>query len=83
MAVFHAVYYREADGNEPVRDFLDELDDEVGAVLGQQIDRLNMLSDEIPHLPFPHTSQVEREPRELGCHYGRALTTTPLSVSRS
>lgn len=73
MAAFHAVYYREAGGAEPVRDSLDQLDDEVPAVLGQQIDRLNMLSDEVPHLPFPHTSQVDGELRELGCHYGRHL----------
>lgn len=73
MAAFHAVYYRAGDGTEPVRDFLDLLDDEVAAVLGQQLDRLNMLSDEIPHLPFPHTSQVDGELRELRCHYGRQL----------
>lgn len=73
MAAFHAVYYRDTNGTEPVREFLDELDDEVAAVLGQQIDRLNMLSDEIPHLPFPHTSQVDGELRELRCHYGRQL----------
>lgn len=73
MAKFHAVYYREASGAEPVRAFLDELDDEVAAVLAQQIDRLNLLSDEVPHLPFPHSSQVDGELRELRCHYGRQL----------
>jgi phage-related protein len=73
MAAFHAVYYREADGTEPVRAFLDDLDDEVAAVLAQQVDRLNLLSDEIPHLPFPHSSQVDGELRELRCHYGRQL----------
>lgn len=73
MAAFHAVYYREAGGAEPVRDFLDDLDDEVAAVLAQQIDRLNLLSGEVPHLPFPHSSQVDGELRELRCHYGRQL----------
>jgi phage-related protein len=73
MAAFHAVYYREASGREPVREFLDELDDEVHAVVAQQIDRLNLLSDELPHLPFPHSSQVDGELRELRCHYGRQL----------
>ena len=73
MANFHAVYYRESGGAEPVRDSLDNLDDEVAAVLAQQIDRLNLLSDEVPHLPFPHTSQVDGELRELRCHYGRQL----------
>lgn len=73
MATFHAVYYREAGGAEPVREFLDDLEDEVAAVLAQQVDRLNMLSDAVPHLPFPHTSQVDGELRELRCHYGRQL----------
>jgi phage-related protein len=27
----------------------------------------------MPHLPFPHSSQVEGELRELRCHYGRQL----------
>ena len=73
MAVLHAVYYRAPDSSEPVRDFLDALDDEVSATLALQIDRLNMLSDELPHLPFPHSSQVDGELRELRCHYGRQL----------
>jgi len=73
MAAFHAVYYREASGGEPVLEYLDALDDEVAAVLSQQIDRLNLLSHETPHLPFPHTSQVDGELRELRCHYGRQL----------
>lgn len=71
MARLHAVYYRAPDGAEPVRAFLDALDDEVAATLALQIDRLNMLSDELPHLPFPHSSQVDGELRELRCHYGR------------
>jgi phage-related protein len=73
MAAFHAVYYREASGSEPVREFLDELDDEIYAILAQQVDRLNLLSDDLPHLPFPHSSQVDGELRELRCHYGRQL----------
>jgi hypothetical protein len=68
---FQAVYYRDADGREHVREFVDGLDDEAQAAIGNQIDRLNMLSDEVPHLPFPHSSQVEGELRELRCHYGR------------
>ncbi|MBA2338202.1 MAG: type II toxin-antitoxin system RelE/ParE family toxin [Acidimicrobiia bacterium] len=73
MAAFHAVYYRSLDGDEPVRAFLDDLDDEVHAVLAQQIDRLNLFIDTVPHLPFPHSSQVDGELRELRCHYGRQL----------
>jgi phage-related protein len=70
---FQAVYYRDPKGFEPVRDFVDALPEETQAVLENQIARLNLLSDEIPHLPFPHTSQVDGELRELRCHYGRRL----------
>ena len=73
MASFHAVYYRAPDEAEPVRAFLDDVDDEIGAVLALQIERLNLLSDQVPHLPFPHSSQVDGELRELRCHYGRQL----------
>jgi phage-related protein len=65
-----AVYYRAANGSEPVREFLDGLDARRRAVLVRQIDRLNGLSDAVPHLPFPHSSQVEGELRELRCHMG-------------
>lgn len=71
MSNFQAVYYRDADGREPVREFVDGLDEEAQAAIENQIDRLNLLSDEVPHLPFPHSSQVEGELRELRCHYGR------------
>lgn len=71
MASFQAVYYRQTDGTEPVRVFLDRLDNEVSAVLTNQIARLNLLGDTIPHLPYPHSSQVDGELRELRCHYGR------------
>ena len=73
MASFHAVYYRAPEGAEPVRAFLHGVDDEIAAVLALQIDRLNLLSDQVPHLPFPHSSQVDGELRELRCHYGRQL----------
>ena len=73
MADLHAVYYRASDGTESVHDFLVALDVEVAATLALQIDRLNLLSDEVPHLPFPHSSQVDGELRELRCHYGRQL----------
>jgi len=65
------VYYRDPNGHEPVRDVIDKLAAEAQAVLLNQIDRLNLLSDDLPHLPFPHSSQVDGELRELRCHYGR------------
>lgn len=73
MKNFQALYYRDRDGHEPVRDFIDALDEDEQAALENQIDRLNMLSDKAPHLPFPHSSQVEGGLRELRCHYGRRL----------
>ncbi|HEX4868351.1 MAG TPA: type II toxin-antitoxin system RelE/ParE family toxin [Acidimicrobiales bacterium] len=73
MTNFQAVYYRDRDGGEPVREFVDALPEEEQAAIDHQIDRLNLLSDEFPHLPFPHSSQVEGEFRELRCHYGRNL----------
>lgn len=73
MNNFQAVYYRDVDGHEPVYEFIGSLDPEVRAAIYRQIGRLNLLNDRIPHLPFPHSSQVAGELRELRCHYGRDL----------
>lgn len=73
MPNFQAVYYRDADGTEPVNDFIDTLHPDRQVALDNQIDRLNMLSDAMPHLPFPHSSQIDGELRELRAHYGRDL----------
>lgn len=74
MARLHAVFYRASDGSEPVDEFIGALGDpDRQAAIDFQIDRLNMLTPANPHLPFPHSSQVEGELRELRCHYGREL----------
>ena len=73
MARFQAVYYRAADATEPVNEFIDRLSVKRQVALDNQIERLNLLSPEQPHLPFPHSSQIEGELRELRCHYGREL----------
>ena len=70
---FQAVYYRAPDATQPVDDFIEDLDPRRQAVLDQQIERLNLLSPQRPHLPFPHSSQIEGELRELRCHFGSAL----------
>ncbi len=70
---FQAVYYRAADGSEPVRDFVAALDDRRQVVLLNQLDRLNLLSDSSPLLSFPHSSQIQGELRELRCHVGSEL----------
>jgi phage-related protein len=74
MTTMHAVYYRGGKGNEPVDDFIDQLrPEEAQVAIDNQIDRLNMLRTTDPPLPFPHSSQIEGELRELRCHYGRRL----------
>ena len=72
--MMHAVYYRDSGGCEPVSDFIDGLIPiEAQVIVDNQIDRLNLLKSTDPPLPFPHSSQVEGELRELRCHYGRRL----------
>lgn len=74
MTKMQAVYYRTAQGSEPVNEFIDGLNDaNKQATLDNQIERLNMLRPNDPPLPFPWTSQVEGEFRELRCHYGPEL----------
>lgn len=73
MAGLRAVYYREPNGSEPVDTFIEKLAAKRQVVLDNQIDRLNMLTADRPHLPFPHSSQVEGELRELRCHFGSEL----------
>lgn len=70
---FQAVYYRAAAGSQPVDEFIEGLDPRAQAVLDQQIERLNLLDPSRPHLPFPHSSQIEGELRELRCHFGSSL----------
>jgi phage-related protein len=67
---FQAVYYRAPDGSQPVDDFIAGLDVRRQAALDLQIERLNLLGPRQPHLPFPHSSQIEGELRELRCHFG-------------
>jgi phage-related protein len=68
-----AVYYRDRDGVEPVNDFIDALPPERQEELDFKIGLLNRLTGTDPPLPFPHSSQVDGQLRELRCHYGRDL----------
>jgi phage-related protein len=68
-----AVCYRASDGSEPVAELIDALPPRCQAALDNQIDRLNTLGPDDPPLPFPHSSQIEGELRELRCHHGREL----------
>jgi phage-related protein len=80
---FQAVFYRGPDGSEPVDAFIARLSVKRQVAIDNQIDRLNMLSLSMPHLPFPHSSQVEGELRELRCHYGRELYRVLYQRSRN
>jgi phage-related protein len=69
-----AVSYRDQDGSEPASDFTDALPVKQQVVLDNQIDRINeRCTTAQPDLPFPHSSQVDGQLRELRCHYGRSL----------
>jgi len=73
VANLQAIYYRAAAASEPVSDFIERLSAKKQVTLDNQIDRLNMLTPSNPHLPFPHSSQIEGELRELRCHFGSEL----------
>ncbi len=68
-----AVYYRDPAGREPVNDFIDALPACVQEELDRTIELLNRLRPTDPPLPFPHSSQLEGQLRELRCHFGRKL----------
>lgn len=68
-----AVYYRTRDGTEPVNDFIDSLAPERQEELDYKVGLLNRMTNNDPPLPFPHSSQVDGQLRELRCHYGRDL----------
>lgn len=67
---WEVIYYETADGDSPVRDFLDNLPKAHRAKLFALI---TLLRDRGPALGFPYTSQVEGRIRELRTHYGRRL----------
>ena len=68
-----AVYYRNRDGVEPVNEYIDGLAPVRQEELDFKIGLLNRQSSGDPPLPFPHSSQVDGQLRELRCHYGRDL----------
>jgi hypothetical protein len=72
---FQAVFYRDEDGREPVRDFIRALDPSAQDSIDWMIDLLNGLSDENPELGHPYTSALKGPPyrafRELRIHHGK------------
>lgn len=73
MPHLQAIYYRAADGSQPVDDFTERLPVKQQVVIDNQMGRLNLLTASNPHLPFPHSAQIAGELRELRCHYGATL----------
>jgi phage-related protein len=68
-----AVYYRDRYGVEPVNEFIDRLTPERQEEIDYKIGLLNRMGSSDPPLPFPHSSQIDGQLRELRCHYGRDL----------
>lgn len=68
-----AVYYRDRTGHEPVNDVIDALPPERQEEIDFTISLLNRLKSSDPPLPFPYSSQIDGQLRELRCHYGRDL----------
>lgn len=68
-----AVFYRDSKGVEPVDAFVAALEPEVQEEVDYTISLLNRLTGDDPPLPFPFSSQIQGQLRELRCHYGRRL----------
>lgn len=73
MARTQAVYYRAPDGSEPVCLFIGRLGLRRRAAIDGQIEVLNGRDPGSPPPPFPFSSQVRGELRELRCHFGSEL----------
>jgi hypothetical protein len=79
-----AVYYRAADGSEPVSDFVAGLDERKQPTIDLQIDRLNDQPTTAPPPPFPHSSQMASltatfSPHDPTAHARHRPASTPRS----
>lgn len=61
-------FFEGADGSQPVKDWLDALEEEVR---GKMLARIELLAQHGPTLDFPHTSQIEGKLRELRLSFGK------------
>jgi len=72
---YQAIYYRDADGDEPANAFIETLDPVCQSEVDWRISLLNGLTDANPELPFPHSSAIKgkayRGLRELRAPCGR------------
>ena len=62
-------YYRAADGSQPADEFIDAQPPQAQAMIDNYLGRLALFG---PSLPFPSSSQVDGELRELRPDMGRA-----------
>ncbi len=71
MARTQAVYYRDARGAEPVDEFIQALPSKRAAKIDDFVEEyLNGQPPEAPPPPFPITSQIDGELRELRVRFG-------------
>jgi hypothetical protein len=75
VANLQAVYYRAADGTEPVNDFIEQLSAKRQVAVDNQVDRLNMLTPANPHLP---SSKRGWKPSRVGSREQRVTTLLEL-----
>jgi hypothetical protein len=61
-------FFRLADGSEAVRDWLDDLPEEVR---GKVLARIDLMAEHGPNLDYPYTSQIEGLLRELRLRFGK------------
>jgi phage-related protein len=66
-------YYQDRDGSQPVAEFIDDLPVKAQVLLHNQIERLDLCTTDGPPLPYPYSSQVRGELRELRSHVGTKL----------
>jgi hypothetical protein len=74
-----AVYYRDKRGRQSVEEFIDALPLKHQVSVDLAIDRLNDLGSNEPPLPFPASSQVDGELRELRCITARSSTACSIA----
>ncbi len=68
-----AMYYRDSDGSQPVKEYIAAFTPKERVILLGQVDLLNQLTINGPPPEYPRTSQVDGPLRELRCHLGGDL----------
>jgi phage-related protein len=63
-------FYRNENGEEPVRAFLDSLNEKQR---GKILQSIQILAELGPTMPFPYSSHIAGKLRELRPHYGKTL----------